>query len=109
MGIKRNIMIMHHLFGKCEGHVCGECFNLQKHTANRSYFKCVAYGNSASEASDFRKKNVACGLFNKPYKNDIPVKDFARSLKINSEDEQIPGQISLWDWLIEVEHGRQSE
>jgi len=43
---------------------CGSCRHLHTFEGNtKCYFKCMQYGVSKSEATDWRKKWAACGLF----------------------------------------------
>lgn len=105
---KRNIEIMHSLFGICDGHTCGECDNLMMHAYSRNYFKCAVWGNSCSVSSDWRKKYQACGMFNREY-SDIPVKEYVKHMpRTNNNDEQIPGQMTVWDWIAEVRDGEET-
>jgi hypothetical protein len=60
----RKIASMHSRFGVLQGQFCGGCRHLQRVGGNtKEYFKCRKYGNSRSEATDWRKKWEACGLF----------------------------------------------
>lgn len=63
----RKADLMHYLFGKVEGHTCGECKNLVEHTYDKTYRKCTVYGQSCAESTDWAKKWSACGMFNKDY------------------------------------------
>lgn len=94
----RKIDLMHRLFGKCDGHTCGECSNLDEYQyTKRTYRKCKAYGNTDSEASDWAKRWIACGLFNNPWK-DKPIMRLVRPTRKDKEDMQntpIDGQISM--------------
>ena len=90
----RKIDLMHSLFGKDEDHQCKDCSNLVTWTYQRKYFKCACYGESCSESTDWRKKWTACGLFNKEY-NGTPAVRLARPER--KKDEQIEGQVSLFD------------
>ena len=64
----RKIDLMHRQFGKCEGHTCKECSNLDEYPYHgRTYRKCKVYGATNSEASDWAQRWQACGLFNKPW------------------------------------------
>lgn len=58
----RKIELMHQQFGRCDGHTCGECSNLTTHCYGRTYQKCLVYGESSSEASDWTKRWPACGM-----------------------------------------------
>jgi len=56
---------MWQMYGKRSDKTCGDCQNLiiRYGDVPASYFKCKFYGNSGSEATDWRKKYTACGLF----------------------------------------------
>ena len=93
----RKIDLMHRTFGKCEGHTCGECSNLEEHRYDKRYYKCRAYGSSNSEASDWAKRWLACGLFNKPW-DGKPIMRLARPTRKDKEEMQsapLEGQISM--------------
>ena len=94
----RKIDLMHRLFGKCEGHTCGECSNLvEQHWNKRIYRKCKVYGVTDSEASDWAKRWQGCGWFNKPW-SDKPVMRLVKPERTNREEAQripLDGQMSL--------------
>lgn len=93
----RKLELMHALFGECPEHRCGECRNLEQFMSSRSIFKCRAYGITWSEASDWRKKWTACGLFDTPY-DGSPAMETRRLcvLKKHRESQpQIDGQIEM--------------
>lgn len=90
----KNIEIMHSMFGKLPEHKCGECSNLITYTANRRWFKCLVFGESCSENSDFRKKWTACGMFCKEY-TGTPIKDYVKRAPKVKDDIQIEGQMEL--------------
>lgn len=91
----RKIDLMHEMFGEISGKKCGECSNLVMHRYENTYYKCRCYGLSSSEATDFRKKWTACGLFNKEYNGNPIVKMVTREKK---PDEQIEGQVSIFEY-----------
>jgi len=91
--MKRKIEAMYERFGRSEGK-CKDCIHLKRGSWN--YPKCEVYGMTASEASDFRLKYDACGLFNKPYESDIPI---IRLLDRGKNETPIEGQMSLGDYL----------
>lgn len=63
--MKRKIDAMHKMFG-IAANTCEHCKHLITYDwRDRRYFKCEVYGESNSEATDWRKKYIACGLFNK--------------------------------------------
>lgn len=87
---------MHNFFGS--GHPsnkCGDCNNLVK---RGYYYKCSVYGESSSEATDWRKKWNSCAMFNMPY-NGILIKDVVRYLPRIIEEEQIEGQMTIFDLI----------
>ena len=70
----RKIALMHHIFGKVSGfHICKECSNfISFRYCDKIYKKCLVYGNTSSQASDWANKYEACGMFNKEY-NGKPI------------------------------------
>lgn len=70
-GESMKIETMHNLYGHYDDK-CKNCMHLIKeHGYNKNYYKCEVYGISNSEATDWRLKYDACGLFNKetPHRN----------------------------------------
>ena len=93
----KSIEYMHYVFGS--GHPsdkCGDCKNLVRHVASRTWYKCKVYGETSSEASDWRKKWNSCGMFNMTY-NGIPVMEMKKHLPKAREDYNIEGQMSIFD------------
>lgn len=90
----RKIDLMHEMFGIGSG-TCKDCDNLICNIANHRWYKCLVYGNSASEATDWRVSYPACGMKNKAYSGN-PVVALVRPEK---KEEQIEGQMSLKDYL----------
>ena len=94
----RKQQLMYKQFGMCDGHVCGECSNLMAVRANdRPLHKCRVYGNTSSEASDWAKRWLACGMFNKPYTGG-PIMELV--LKSNprppaAAEEPLDGQLTM--------------
>ena len=93
----KKIEKMYHLFGKCEGHKCKECNRLKKYeTYNyKKYYKCLNYGNSNSEATDWKINNMACGMFNKETEKEV-IKIYipAKQEKVKNENE-----ITIFDYM----------
>lgn len=56
---------MHALHGVAQGRVCGDCAHCRRTNRDmaRQVWKCSAYGDSRSAATDWRLRWVACGLF----------------------------------------------
>jgi len=64
-GLKK-IAYMHQAFGFTAGEKCRNCAHLRRYNANSvPVSKCAKYGDSRSEATDWRQKWDACGLFKK--------------------------------------------
>ena len=95
----RKIALMHKFFGICEGHTCGECSNLVECPYHgRMYRKCKAYGLTNSAASDWAKRYLACGMFNKEYKGRPNIERVipARTNPEEAQRIELEGQISLF-------------
>lgn len=91
----RKIDLMYELFGKSEQLQCKDCEHLKKYRYyKKTYYKCEIYGNSDSEATDWRLKQTACGMFDKPYKTDVPIVRMVRPER--KQETQIDGQLSIF-------------
>lgn len=92
------IDLMYEKFGKADNEtVCAECQHFLRITHHgKVYRKCEVYGNTPSDATDWKAGYVACGLFGKRYQMDRPMVEFS-----HFEDEQIPGQMSIVDFYGE--------
>lgn len=104
---KRKIDAMHMEYGKIESHKCSECCNLSSYTQSRTWYKCEAYGNSASEATDWAKRNIACGLFNKPVNTleRIPLIEKLKCLPREIIEEPIKGQFAIDENIYKTKGG----
>lgn len=91
----RKIDLMHRLFGMCEGQRCVDCNHFSRHFYGKTYFKCEIYGESASEATDWRMKYPACGLFNRDYIGRDIVRLIGRKGYRMETNEPIDGQVSF--------------
>ena len=91
----RKIDRMHALFGRCEGHTCGECSNfVSGRYHDKILRKCSVYGLTHSEASDWAKSYTACGMFNKTYVGK-PVLRMAQHQKAKTPKPPMDGQMEL--------------
>lgn len=64
----RKINRMHALFGVEVGHTCGECCNfVSGQYRSKILRKCMVYGLTHSEASDWAKSWTACKMFGHEY------------------------------------------
>lgn len=90
--MKRKITAMHEMYGYSNNQ-CANCKHFKTYNwRGRNYFKCAIYGDSNSEATDWRKSYIACGLFNKDTNEKKIYKILQHSPK---KEEQIVGQISI--------------
>ena len=96
----KKIDLMHEMFGEDPEHKCADCENLISHTASKKWHKCSCYGNTSSEATDWRLKYTACGLFNMPYKG-TPIIEVKKHMPRadTSETYKCEGQMSIEDYL----------
>lgn len=91
----RKIELMYHLFGRGEPDTkCATCEHLVSYTANRKWYKCECYGETRSEASDWRLKYPSCGLYNMPY-DWIPVIEYKKHTPRAKQEDQCKGQMRL--------------
>ena len=98
----RKIDAMHARFGVLPEKRCEDCSNLIQGQYNTKYLrKCTVYGATHSEASDWRKKYVACGLFNKEWTGGKII-DACKSENAKKVNELFPidGQISMEDLAL---------
>lgn len=94
----RKIDAMHTRFGMLPDKRCEDCSNLIKGRYHNMFLrKCMVYGATHSEASDWRKKYVACGMFNKAWRGGkiIEVCKRENAKKVN-EIFPIEGQIGMF-------------
>jgi len=86
---------MYKRFGKItDGRRCKDCDNLIKvEHGNHRVYKCLVYGNTHSEASDWRISNTACGMINREYKGR-PIIELRETQ--SRSDEQIEGQLTVF-------------
>lgn len=98
---KRKLPAMHDAYGISHiQHKCRECCNFRMYEYRcKHYFKCVAYGESSSEATDWRANYLACGLFNIPVGNRVPLLEQIKHQCRKVPSIPIDGQI-----MIEFEH-----
>ena len=92
----RKIDAMHSLFGTLPDKRCEDCVNLMQGDYRGLHLrKCTAYGVTHSEATDWRKKNVACGMFNQVYNGSAVIDILKCSSRKVDEVQPIEGQMRL--------------
>ena len=91
--------LMYRQFGHCDGHTCGECSNLvEGRYHDKILRKCKVYGMTHSEASDWAKRWLACGMFNKTYTGGPIIQLVRRNTNRPPEapEEPLDGQMT-WE------------
>lgn len=90
----RKIDAMHREYRTDCAHKCADCTNLCVYTANKTWYKCMAYGVSASAATDWAKKWTACGLYGKPLAADhVPL--IKRLKPAKRQEKPLDGQMGF--------------
>lgn len=98
MSVTRKIDAMHERYGTypalCRD--CDHCITGRYH--DRRLSKCELYGMTHSEASDWRKSYVACGMFNQipeDYDTFIPIIEQIKRAPRKGREPEISGQMSM--------------
>lgn len=74
---------------------CRDCRNCVRNTpTDRHYWKCLMYGDTNSEATDWRLKWPACGCFDRD-SGETPVLDQLKRQPRRSVRAECEGQISF--------------
>ena len=91
----RKIAAMHREYGKDIAHKCVNCQNLCIYvTTSHTRYKCIAYGASASAATDWAKRWTACGMYGKPLP-DFHVPIMVQLKCTRRQEKPIDGQIGF--------------
>lgn len=94
--MKRKIELMHYQFGIEPGQICRDCSNLNKYRyRDYNYYKCAVYGETNSEASDWRLKYQACGMFNKEWTGSPIINLLKHGSKEQGPEPLLDGQITF--------------
>ena len=94
---RQKIEAMHYRLGILPDKRCEDCSNLIKgYCGNTFVRKCTVYGATHSEASDWRKKYIACGMFNKEWSGNNII-DCVKSENAKRRDDLFPleGQMTF--------------
>ena len=94
MTSEQKISRMYKRFGKFgSGLKCKDCSNLIRvERGNHRVSKYLVYGDTFSEASDWKQSHMACGMINHEYDGRPVIRMFESRSKA---DEQIEGQMVL--------------
>lgn len=90
--------LMLHAFGPGpDEKTCADCCNLLTvQYGNRRIYKCRAYGATCSNASDWRKKWPACGMFGKIVQKSVITPEIKRAFSKSAKHNQpIDGQMKM--------------
>ena len=93
----RKIEAMHAMYGKRYGCICRDCCNMvQEDYHGRRYYKCIAYGDSRGESTDWVLRYHACGLWGVPFKQigKVPLIEVLKHAKRPPEGP-VDGQTKL--------------
>lgn len=97
MAVKRKIDAMHQMFGVLPDKLCENCSNLIQGDYHGIHLrKCTVYGATHSEASDWRKKYVACGMYGKEY-SGRPIIDILKCSKRDADNIPVDGQMEIME------------
>lgn len=83
---------MHYLYGKGIG-TCKECNRLKCYRisdSNRLVYKCLNYGESNAETTDWRLSYEACGI-----KGKVADKPAIKIYVANKKEPEVEGQIKI--------------
>ena len=95
---QRKIGRMHGKFGVSRDHKCGECENLVGcDRGSKRVYKCLVYGDSHSESTDWRLSYQACGMFNQKWNGNRMIDVLNAEERGLPEDYECEGQLSLFD------------
>ncbi len=94
MTSEQKISRMYKYFGKSgSGKKCKDCSNLIRvERGNHRVSKCLVYGDTFSEASDWKRSHMACGMINHEY-DGRPIIEICEPR--HKADVQIEGQMVL--------------
>ena len=94
MTSEQKISRMYRYFGESQsGNKCKDCSNLIRvERGNHRVSKCLVYGDTYSEASDWKQSHKACGMINQSY-DGRPIIEICGPR--HKADEQIEGQMVL--------------
>lgn len=57
---------IHAAWGITQGEACKNCVHFVRKGFSKTYFKCGLARDTASESTDIRANDIACGKFEKP-------------------------------------------
>ena len=98
----RKIAAMHKYYGEANGKTCGQCPWLYRVTGyNRAWYKCAAYGNSNSEATDWAKRWNACGLIDGDINGLTPMVEILKHASRKEPEQPLKGQVDMFGGIYD--------
>ena len=93
----KKIDAMHARFGVIPDKKCEDCSNLISGRYRTRYLsKCTVYGVTNSEATDWKKRNMACGLFHKEWQGSEMMRVFqSERMSGKQQIDPIDGQMEM--------------
>lgn len=101
MGL-RKIEAMHQAYG-VTNHFCKDCCNFLHKKWDKTYRKCLAYGDTNCTATDWKAGNMACGLFGVSFEatGKKPLIEMVKHQRVPKQAERVPeGQVAIWEDLL---------
>lgn len=97
--MKKQLERMHKQFGRNHVARCGTCCNLLRgRYHDRRYAKCLRYGCSHADTTDWAASWQACGAYDKPLPDgERPVMEYADRRR--EPVGEVPGQVGLRDLM----------
>ena len=94
--MKKKDEAMREVYG-IEAGVCGDCPHFVNFFAgNKKLFKCKGYGVTSSEATDWKKSAIACGLFTSSIDGLVPLIEQMKHKKKFDANKPVEGQIDMF-------------
>lgn len=102
--MKRKEEAMHEVYGYGPG-TCGMCQHFARISAGNhtNLFKCRAYGYTNSEATDWKKSSLACGLIDKPIDGLTPLIEVLKHESKKNTNAPVQGQIDMFGRIYDGE------
>lgn len=96
--VERKIHAMHKRFGTCGVMRCKDCPHLIRvRPTDRQFYKCELYGDTNSEATDWRVGYQACGMFGveQDMSRWVPILEQLKHAP-KPPDPPLDGQVDMW-------------
>jgi hypothetical protein len=98
--MNRKIDAMHQEYGiDKQGRMCKGCVNYSSYIwRSRTVRKCLAYGDTRSESTDWKASYIGCGLYGKLFEGTgrrTMIEVLKAAPRVNTGTEQLDGQIGF--------------